>query len=221
MQLILFGATGMIGRGVLKEALADAEVERVLAIGRAATGVSHPKLTERVMSDPGRLDELAGELTGFDACLFCLGVSAVGMSEAAYRDITYALSLKVAEQLLAIEPKLAFLYVSGGGTNANSRTMWARVKGETENALLALPFRQVVMFRPGFIQPLDGIRSRTRLYNVLYTLTRPLLPLLRALFPRLVTTTRLLGRAMLTVAKHGAATPIVENGDINQIAKAS
>ncbi len=206
MKVILFGATGMVGQGVLRECLLDAEVSQVLAVGRAATGQTHDKLRDVVLADPGDLASIASDLASVDACFFCLGVSAAGMSEADYRRVTFDLTLKVARQLLKANPNATFIYVSGAGTDSTARggTMWARVKGETENALLAMPFAAAYMFRPAMIQPLHGIRSRTALYRVVYTILWPILPLAKSLVPGFVTTTELVGRAMLAVGKRGA-----------------
>jgi uncharacterized protein YbjT (DUF2867 family) len=222
MKVILFGATGMVGQGALRECLLDADVARVLAVGRSATGQTHDKLRDVVLADPSDLTSLAAELPSVDACLFCLGVSAAGMSEADYRKVTFDLTLKVARALVEANPKMTFIYVSGAGTDgtARGRTMWARVKGETENALLALPFAHAFMFRPALIQPLHGIRSRTPLYRAVYAVLGPILPMTKSLLPGQVTTTEIVGRAMLRVAKHGASEKVLENLDINQLGKA-
>jgi uncharacterized protein YbjT (DUF2867 family) len=192
-------------------------VETVIAIGRTPTGQSHPKLREIVRTDVTDLGPVADEIASLDACFFCLGVSSAGMSEAAYRTVTYDLTLSVA-RALARNPDLTFVYVSGQGTDSTERgrSMWARVKGATENALLALPFRAYVM-RPGFIQPMHGIRSRTRLYALGYTVGAPLFPLLRRFAPAYVTTTEQLGRAMLRLAKAGAPKRVLETRDINAL----
>ncbi|HEY6066144.1 MAG TPA: NAD(P)H-binding protein, partial [Thermoanaerobaculia bacterium] len=206
MKVILFGATGMVGQGVLRECLLDDEVERVLAIVRSPTGQRHGKLEERVHADFFDFSAIAPTLSGYDACFFCLGVSSAGMKEADYRRVTYDITLAAANTLVGRNPAMTFIYVSGAGTDSTgrSRTMWARVKGRTENALLELPFRRAYMFRPAFIEPGPGITSKTRSYRVLYAVLAPLFPVLRALFPRFVTTTEEVGRAMLEAAKHGA-----------------
>jgi uncharacterized protein YbjT (DUF2867 family) len=219
MKVILFGATGMIGQGVLRECLLDSQVETVLAIGRSKVGQSNPKLRELAVADLYSLGEHAATLTGYDACLFCLGVSAAGMSEAAYRAVTHDLTVSVASTLLAVNPQMNFLYISGQGADSSEhgRTMWARVKGATENALFRMPFKGAYSFRPGGIQPMHGIQSKTTSYRVLYSLTGPLWPHLRAWFPRFVTSTETLGRAMLRVAKNGAPMQIIETVDINSL----
>ncbi|MEV6769581.1 epimerase [Nocardia sp. NPDC051030] len=215
MKVILYGGTGMIGQGVLKECLTDDRVEQVLAIGRKALGVEHPKLRELVQADPADLSAIAGELPQYDACFFCLGVSSVGMKEDEYRRITYDLTMSVA-RTLATNPELVFIYVSGQGTDSSEqgRTMWARVKGKTENDLLALPF-QAYMFRPGFVQPRDGVVSKTLLYRAAYTLTGPLIPILRRLAPNAFNDNREIGRAMIAVAELGADIRVFNPRDIS------
>ncbi|WP_157246012.1 epimerase [Nonomuraea typhae] len=204
MRVILFGATGMVGRGALRECLLDAEVTRVLAVGRASCGVRHEKLDELIVPDLFALEPI----DGYDACLFCLGVSSVGMSEAAYRRVTYDLTLSVAEKLSVRR----FCYVSGAG--ADGRAMWARVKSATEQALIAMEF-DAYSFRPGYIQPMHGIRSRTAWYRLAYVAAAPVYPIVRRLIPNRATSTETLGRAMLRVAKDGYRRPILETGDIN------
>jgi uncharacterized protein YbjT (DUF2867 family) len=201
MNVIIFGASGMVGQGVLRECLLDDRLGRVLVIGRSSTGVQHPKLRELVQADPSDLSAVAAELAEYDACFYCLGVSAAGLTEDAYRAITYDLTLAVARPLAEANCELVFCYVSGAGTDSSEqgRAMWARVKGRTENDLLKLPFR-AYMFRPGFIQPLHGAVSKTRSYRIAYTVLGPVLPLLRRLAPNHVTSTEQLARAMLAVA---------------------
>lgn len=219
MKIIVFGATGMVGQGVLRECLLAADVEAVAAVGRSGSGQRHPKLVEVVHQDLSDLTAIEDQLRAYDACFFTLGVSSVGMSEADYARITYGLTLAAGETLARINPGTTFIYVSGMGTDSSEqgRTMWARVKGRTENALLRLPL-QACIFRPGFIQPLDGIRSRTAFYNTLYTLLRPLVPLFRLAMPNQFLTTRQVGQAMLNVARHGYKTRILEVKDIRAAA---
>lgn len=216
MKVILFGATGMVGQGVLRECLLAPEVEQVLAIGRSATGQSHAKLREQVHGDLTNFAPIASELAGYDACFFCLGVSSAGMNENAYRHVTYDFTLAAAEVLAQENPGMTFLYISGAGTDSSEkgRSMWARVKGQTENALLRLPFRAAYMLRPAIIQPLHGIKSKTTLYRALYSVTGVLFPLVKKLFPRYVTTTEQLGRAMIAIARDGAPKAILDSADI-------
>ena len=220
MKVVLFGATGMVGQGVLRECLNDPDVELVLSIGRSATGTQHPKLRELVHKDLTSYDSISAELRGFDACFFCLGISSNGLDEAAYRAITYDITLAAARALVAENPGMAFAFVSGSGTDATEkgRIMWARVKGKAENDLQKLPFGRTFMFRPGIIQPLHGITSRTKLYRVFYTVFGPLLPALKLLFPRQITSTEAIGQAMLRLVKRRAPSAILENPDINQAA---
>ena len=220
MKIVLFGATGMVGQGVLRECLLDGDVESVLTVGRSATGQEHPKLREIVHADFTDFGAVAGELTGHDACFFCLGVTSAGRKEEDYRRVTYDFTLAAAEVLAKQNPGMTFVYVSGAGTDSTERgrSMWARVKGETENALLRLPFGGAYLFRPALIRPRHGIRSRTRLYRISYAVLWPFLPALRRLFPGYVTSTEEVGRAMLAVAKRGAPRPVLENRDINVLA---
>jgi uncharacterized protein YbjT (DUF2867 family) len=221
MNVIIFGATGMVGQGVLIECLRDPAVNSVLCIGRSPVPDRHAKLREIVVPDPGNLSGVAGDLTGYDACFFCLGVSAAGMSEQEYRHLTFDLTLGAAGTLAERNPGMTFIYVSGAGTDSteHGRVMWARVKGATENALLRLPFKAAYMFRPGAIQPLHGVTSRTRLYRIIYAVTGPLWPILRRLFPNQVSTTERIGQAMLAAASKGAPKPILEPPDIEALAR--
>jgi uncharacterized protein YbjT (DUF2867 family) len=221
MHVLLFGATGMVGDGVLHECLADPRVASVLAVVRSTTGIAHPKLRERRHTDFFDYAALAGELARVDACFFCLGVSSAGMKEADYRRQTFDLTLAAARALAAARPGATFCYVSGEGTDSTTlgRSMWARVKGETENALLRLPL-EAFMFRPGFIRPRPGARSRTPLYRAIYAVAGPLYPLLRRLAPTHVTTAENVGRAMIAVAVSGYHTRVLENVDINALGTA-
>jgi len=219
MKILIFGATGMVGGGVLRECLLDPGVEQVTTIGRHPTRQQHPKLREIVQRNLLDLSGIESELVGFDACFFCLGVTSLGMSESEYRKVTYGITMAAAEPLSRLNPAMTFVYVTGAGTDSTERgrVMWARVKGATENALLRLPFKAAYMFRPAAIQPLHGIQSRTRLYQVFYVVLSPLLSLGVRYLPQYVTTTEAVGRAMLKVAREGAPTRILENKDINAL----
>ncbi|HEX4773525.1 MAG TPA: epimerase [Bryobacteraceae bacterium] len=216
MNAILFGATGMVGQGVLRECVHAADVKTVLCIGRSPSGSTHVKVTDLVLQDLTDYSQVSVDLSGFDACFFCLGVSSSGMKEAEYSRITYSITIAAAETLARVNPGMTFIYVSGQGTDSSERgrVMWARVKGKTENALLRLPFH-AYMLRPGVIEPLHGIQSRTKLYRVFYKVLRPALPLMKALFPNSVTTTEQIGRAMLEIARHGTDKKVLETRDIN------
>ena len=210
----------MVGQGALRECLLDSGVSKVVALGRRPTGQKHAKLSELIQTDLSTLSSLESQLTGFDACLFCAGVSVLGKTEEEYTRVTYDLTTGVAKTLLRTSPDLTFVYVSGAGTDSSEkgRRMWARVKGRTENALLSMPFRAAYMFRPGAIMPLHGIRSSTQWYNAVYAVARPMYPLLRRVAPTMITTTEQLGRAMIAVARNGYATHVLEMADINRIA---
>ena len=219
MKVILFGATGMVGQGVLRECLLDAGVESVLAVGRSPTGRQHAKL--RVIVHDNFIDYSAIEpqLAGCDACFFCLGVSSVGMNEARYRQLTYDITLAAAKTLARLNPGMVFIYVTGRGTDSTERgsLMWARVKGKTENDLLKLPFKAAYMFRPAGIQPLHGVRSKTAWVQAIYAGTAPLLTLLTRIAPKFMTTSEQLGRAMIKVVRSGYPKPVLESEDINRI----
>ena len=220
MNILIFGATGMVGQGVLRECLLDPQVDSVQTVGRSATGLEHSKLREIVHSDMWNYGSIEAALTGFDACFFCLGVSSNGMKREQYERITCGLTLAAADTLARLNPQMTFIYVSGAGTDSleRSKLAWARIKGRTENALLRLPFKAAYMFRPGFIEPLNGITSRTPFYRFLYRALRPLVPLLRSLMPNSILTTEQMGRAMLSVARHGAPKPVLEVADLRLLA---
>ena len=226
MKVLVLGATGMVGQGVLIECLRDPEVEEVATVGRTPAGepmanllrklgLSGSKHREIVHPDLANLSPIEAELAGFDACFFTLGVSSGGMKEADYDRITYGLTLAAAQALGRINPGMTFNYVSGAGTDSTEQgsVMWARVKGRTENALLRLPL-SAYMFRPGIIQPLDGIKSKTTAYRIGYSFMKPLLPLLHWALPNQVLSTREIGQAMLAVAKRGYPKRILETKDI-------
>jgi uncharacterized protein YbjT (DUF2867 family) len=219
MRVILFGATGMVGQGVLRECLLDPAVELVRIVGRTATGITDPKLHETVHADLWNYAAIEGELTGFDACFFCLGVASAGMEETAYQRITYGITIAAAETLVRLNPGMTFIYVSGAGTDSSERKslMWARVKGKTENAVMRLGFKGAYAFRPGAIEPVHGAVSKTKSYRILYALTKPVLPLLRWAFPNYILTTEEIGKAMLKVARDGAPKAILETWDIRGV----
>ena len=229
VNVLLFGATGMVGQGVLRECLLDPEVDRVLAVGRSAIGrmvvgeatigQEPPKLRELIVPDVADLSGIEAELAGFDACFFCLGVSSIGMAEEQYTRLTYDLTLAVARTVARRSPAATFVYVSGAGTDSTERgrSMWARVKGRTENELLRLPFKAAYMFRPGAILPLHGVRSKTRWVRLIYLVAAPIVPLWRTLAPDSMTTSEQVGRAMLRVAREGYPKRILETPDINRL----
>lgn len=220
MNAVLFGATGMVGGGVLRECLEDDAVQSVMAVGRRASGLTHPKLRDRILPDLGALDAIRDDLARCDACFYCVGVSAAGMGEAAYRRVTYDLTMAAATLLAEVKPGAVFCYLSAQGANAQSRFMWARVKADTEDGLFALPLTAYA-FRPGIIQPMKGVRSRTKIYQALYTLFGPVVPVLARRFPRHVTTTVNVGRAMIEAARSGSTKRVLETDDINALATGS
>jgi uncharacterized protein YbjT (DUF2867 family) len=221
MNAVLFGATGMVGQGVLRELLRDPEVASVLAVTRRSTGVEDDKFRELVLDDFYDFTSVGNELTGYDACFFCLGVSSAGMSEKDYRRLTYDLTLAAARVLAERNPGMRLLYVSGTGTDSTEkgRVMWARVKGETENALQRLPFKAAYMIRPGYIQPLHGIRSSTTWTRVAYAVAAPLFPLWKTIFPNYLITTEELGRAMIRAARVGCPKRILEIPDLIELGR--
>jgi len=220
MKVLLFGATGMIGRAVLLECVRDRDVELVVTVGRTATGIRDPKVREIAHPDLLDYSGMDSSFNGIDACFFCLGVSSSGMKEADCERITFGFPLAAAEPLSRVHPGMTFIYVSGSGTDSTEkgRSMWARVKGRAENALLRLPLN-AYMFRPGFIEPLDGIQSKTPSYRVFYKVAKPLFPLLRWALPNQILSTREIGQAMLTVAKCGYEKRILETKDMRAVVR--
>jgi uncharacterized protein YbjT (DUF2867 family) len=220
MNVLLFGATGMVGQGVLRECRLAPDVERIQTVGRSATGQRHLKLREIVHANLWDFSAIESDLRAFDACFFCLGVTSSGQTEADYTRLTYDLTVAAAQTLARLNPDMTFIYVSGAGTDSSEqgRLMWARVKGRTENAVRRL-FKSGYAFRPGVIQPLHGIQSRTSSYRILYTLSAPLLPVARRLFPSAIVTTEQMGMAMLNVARLGWPTPVLEAADIARAAQ--
>lgn len=218
MNVVIFGATGMIGHGVLLEALDSTAVTRVVSVGRRKTGIVHPKLHEIVHADFEDFTTIADQLTDLSACFWCLGVSSAGMDEATYTRITYTFTMAAAEVLRTQNPDMRFCFVSGAGTDdtEQGRAMWARVKGKAENALKRIGFREVIIFRPGFIRPLRGVHSRVTLYRVLYTILAPFDPLLKRLAS--ITSTVALGHAMLAAGLGLAEQQVLDPPDINALA---
>jgi len=219
MKVILFGATGMVGQGVLRECLLDAGVEAVLAVGRSPGLQQHVKLREILHHDFLDFAAIESQLAGYDACFFCLGVSSLGMDEERYRRLTYDITLAAARTLSRLNPDMVFIYVTGQGTDSTERgrLMWARVKGKTENDLLKLPFKGAYMFRPAGIKPLHGVRSKTAWVQTIYVVAAPLLSLLNRVAPNYMTTTEQVGRAMIRVARDGYPKPVLESWDINRL----
>ncbi len=219
MKLILFGATGMVGQAVLREAMLDSEVERILVIGRNSTGQSHPKLKEILTPDLNDLSPIRESLKGFDACVCSLGISSMGASEEIYKKMTYDLGIAAAKAVIQDNPLMSFVYISAKSADGSEKgpVMWARIKGKAENEILAMPFKHKHVFRPAFIQPLNGERSKVAIYNTIYDAVKIISPLIVSLFKNNATTTVQLGKAILQVAKNGYSKPILEAADINLV----
>jgi len=217
IRAIITGASGMVGEGVLHECLHHPDVEKVLVIGRKPCGTTHPKLTEVIHKDFFNLTPIKDQLNGYNACYFCMGVSSVGMKEPEYSRLTFDLTLHMATLLSEMNKDMTFCYVSGAATDSSEKgkSMWARVKGKTENALLALPFRQAFMFRPGYMHPTPGLQNTLKYYKYITWMY----PLLKAIYPKGVSTLADLGQAMLAVTLNGYEKKVLEVVDIKAVAK--
>jgi hypothetical protein len=216
INVVITGSTGMVGKGVLLECLDNSQIESVLVINRESVGIRHPKLKEIIHRNFSDLAAIRSQLTGYNACFFCLGISSAGLSEKVYSEITFDLTVHFARNLAELNPDMTFCYISGAGTDSSEkgRVMWARVKGRTENALLNMGFKAAYMFRPGLIKPMRGIRSKTGLYNAVYVIIRPLFPLLKSI-PGMITDTDMLTRALIYVTASGYNKKVLETRDIN------
>ncbi len=221
MKVIITGATGMVGKGVLLECTDHNSVNEVLAIGRNPVDMKHAKLNELIHKDFSDFSETAFDLKGYDACFFCMGVSSVGLKESEYHHLTYDLTLGLARELVKLNPLMTFNYVSGVGTDSTEkgRTMWARVKGKTENDLLKLGFKQAFMFRPGVIIPLRGIKSRTKAYQFMYDYFMWGVKLMKFFSPNSVVSTTELGKAMINTVLKGYPENILHPKDILQLSR--
>ena len=221
MNIIVFGATGMVGSGVLKECLEDDRVKSILVIGRTSCKLQHPKLKEIIHADFFDYGNIREDFKKYDACFYCLGVSVAGMTEAKYTQLTHHLTLAAAEFLASQNQNMTFCYLSAAGADSTetSRLMWARVRGKTENDLLKLPFRLTVIFRPGYIHPMKGVRSKTLLYRVSYIVLGPFYPIFRRLIPDYLTTTEKIGLAMIHIAQNGYPKTVLSIPDINWAAE--
>jgi len=217
IKIILTGATGMVGEGVLHECLNNDFIDEILIVNRKPSGIVHSKLREIILGDFMDLNVIEDRLSGFNACFFCLGVSSVGMKEPAYTALTHTLTLNFAKTLVTRNPSMTFCYVSGAGTDSSEKgnSMWARVKGKTENDLIKVPFREVYNFRPGFMKPTKGLRNTLPYYRYISWLY----PLGRNLYPKGFHELRELGRAMIEVAQNGYSKQIIEVKDIIELSK--
>lgn len=218
-RVIITGSTGMVGKGVLLECLDHPEIGKVLVINRSSLEMEHPKLEEILLADFLEIESLRPHLSGYDGCFYCMGISAIGLDEEAYTKITYTTTKAFADLLYALNPEMVFNYVSGLGTDSSERgrMMWARVKGKTENMILNIGFKDAYAFRPGVILPEKGIQSKTSWYNTMYNLTRPLFPWLKKL--NSVTSTTILGKAMVNTLYSSTEKKVLENADINRLGK--
>jgi uncharacterized protein YbjT (DUF2867 family) len=216
IKTIILGATGMVGEGVLHGCLKHPRVESILVINRRSCGVEHEKLTEIIHPDFFDLAPIETSLSGYNACYFCLGISAMGMKEEDYRHVTYDLTMNFARTLLKLNPQMTFCYISGTGTDSSEsgRSMWARVKGKTENDLMNLPFKAAFMFRPGYIQPTRGLKNTYKMYKVL----SPFYPVWKTLFPRYVCTLEQLALAMINTLIAPPDVQILGNYEISKLA---
>lgn len=226
MRVILFGATGMVGGGALIECLEDARVSSVLVVGRSSTGIKHAKLEELLHDNFLDFSAIESRFASYDACFYCVGVSAVGISDEKYVRLTYDFAVAAADALARANAAMTFCFISAAGaeTSGNSRLLWVRTKGRAEVAVSALAFSAVYVLRPGFIRPMKGVRSRTTAYQIIYTATGPIIPLLQRLFPNSITTTVNIGRALIELAnpqsaKRGATRRTLTSAEINELAR--
>ena len=222
MKVIITGSTGMIGKGVLLECLDDSRIQEVLIVNRSSLGMQHPKLKEILLNDFMEPSSIQDDLKGYDVVYFCLGVSASGMNEEDYKKITYDYTLNFAKAYKEVNPEGSFFYVSGTGTDSSEkgRMMWARVKGKTENDLLKMGFKNALMFRPGMIRPMRGIKSRTKSYQRIYNIINPFWGFFEWIMGDNLTNTTLIGQAMINGLVNGTDNVLLENKDINQLARA-
>jgi len=220
LKVIITGSTGMVGKGVLLECLERPEIESILLINRKSIGMDHEKIKEILQKDFLNFSALREAFKGYDACYYCMGVSSFRMKEREYNEITYKMTLHLAKLLSDVNPKMSFCYVSGQGTDSTGagKSMWARVKGKTENAILKLPFKSAFLFRPGFIRAKKGVKSKTPLYNNLYSVIKVFIPLVKLISPNSITSNEEVGKAMIYTTLHGSEYTILHNKEINELA---
>jgi uncharacterized protein YbjT (DUF2867 family) len=222
MRALVFGGTGMVGQGVVRELLRDAGVTKIILVGRTKADIADAKIEQHTVKDLTDLSPIQSALTGIDACFWALGISSLGLDEATYKRITYEYTVAAAKQLLAWNPQMAFVFVSGASSDSTEKgsVMWARVKGAAENAILAMGFKRAHCVRPAFIQPMDGIKSRTAFYNFGLAVSRPFFPLIRWLAADYSTSTVELGRVMIKLAREGHEKKVLEQRDMNVFLRA-
>ena len=218
IKVIITGATGMVGEGVLHECLLHENIEEILLVTRKSCGITHPKIKELVHNDFYDLSSIASQLKGYDACFFCLGISSIGMKEPDFYKVTYTLTMHFANTLSIQNNAMTFCYISGASTDSTEKgkVMWARVKGKTENDLMKVPFKAVYNFRPGYMQPTKGLKNTLGFYKYVSWMY----PLLKRIFPNRVSTLSELGQAMINAALKGYTKNILEVKDIKALAKA-
>ncbi|MFQ3215078.1 MAG: hypothetical protein ACJAT1_000435 [Marivirga sp.] len=221
MKVIITGATGMVGKGLLLECLDDPQITQVLTVGRTTLSLAHPKLKELIKKDFLDYSDVTDELRGYDACYLCMGVSAAGLSEAQYRKLTYDYTISLATSLYNLNPDMVCCYVSGQGTDSSEKgkSTWARIKGKTENDLLSMGFKAAYMFRPGAIIPLKGIKSKTKVYQFIYSYFGLVLKIMKGLFPNSIVNTTQIGLAMINIAIKGYHKEIIDPQDILKLSK--
>jgi len=219
MKVILTGSTGMVGKGVLLECIDDSTIEKILLINRNPIDIAHPKIKEILHKDFTNFSNIKAEFKDYDACFHCMGVSSAGLSEETYYKLTFTISEALANAVYNVNPDILFTYVSGAGTDSSEQgnSMWARVKGKTENFILNRGFNDAYAFRPGAILPERGVKSKTKLYNFFYVITKPIFPLLKRM--KSVTTTSKIGRAKINLYNNPQSIKHLEGAEINRIAE--
>lgn len=218
MKVILFGSTGMVGQGILYECIDHPEVDSILLVNRRSLQLTNPKVKEVILYDLAQIQVIREDLKGYDACFYAMGISSLGMKEEEYRKLMFDVPVKIAKELYDLNPQMVFCFVTGKGTDPNSKIMWARVKGAAEIEILSMGFKDAYMFRPGHIQPMRGIRSRTKWYNIYYAVLGKFYWLLKRV-PSFATDTITIGRAMICVVKEGYSKKILESEDINKMGR--
>ena len=217
LRVLITGATGFLGGGVLQECLENNQVSSVVSISRSSVNISSDKLEEIILPDFSNLSAIEQKLEGFDACFYCLGASSNGMSEQAYRSVTLALSQTFADKILQLNPEISFSFISAEGADINGKAMWARVKAEAEQAILNTGFKSAYVFRPAITYPDNNVEIRSKMNRYATYVIKPLYPLLKRLIPNMVTTTSKFGKAMIHVTKFGFDKQVLGCKEINYL----